>query len=234
MSEHVIGDTDNTTTAAPSEGAGQTRHFWNSKHFTHTVALLLMALATLGTSWSGFQSSLWNGTETFRLADSTRLGRLAAEERLVANQHRNLDASIFMEYCEAISSENHKLSEFVRARVRQEAEPAMSAWIAARPMQTRDAPTSPFVMPEYQLKEEQDAANHDYESEAMHNAAQAASANADNYTLLTMLFAISLFIAGLVTGFEGSGKQWIAITFSVCLILFSSSILLGLPIAHRG
>jgi hypothetical protein len=232
MSEHSIRSADNTTTAATSEGAGQTRHFWNSKHFTHTVSLLLMALATLGTSWSGFQSSLWNGTQTFRLADSTRLGRLAAEERVVANQHRNLDAAIFMEYCEAISSENHKLSEFMRARVRPEAEPAMSAWIATRPMQTRDAPTSPFVMPEYHLKEEQDAANHDSESEAMYNAAQAASTNGDNYTLLAMLFAISLFIAGLVTGFEGSGKQWIAIALSLCLILFSGAILLRLPIAH--
>ena len=237
MSDHNVRDTrdeGSETTTGASDSGGDRRHFWNAKHFTHTVSLFLMAIATLGSSWSGFQASLWSGIQAFGLADAMKLGRTAAEERVVANQHRNLDAVIFMEYVRAMSSDSHKLSEFVLDRVRPEAKPAMTAWIATRPMQTPNAPASPFVMAEYQLKEEQDAAKHDSESAALHDAAQKANANGDNYTLLAMLFAIALFLAGLVTGFDESRKRWIVVIMSVALILFSSVMLSGLPVAHRG
>jgi hypothetical protein len=59
----------------PPEQAVPKNHaarFWSSKKRTNIIALLLMALATLGSSWSGFQASLWDGTQTFQLAEATK------------------------------------------------------------------------------------------------------------------------------------------------------------------
>jgi hypothetical protein len=48
----------NSTEVKQASVAGQ---FWQVSRHTHFLALLLMAIATLGTSCSGFQASLWNG-----------------------------------------------------------------------------------------------------------------------------------------------------------------------------
>jgi 5'-deoxynucleotidase YfbR-like HD superfamily hydrolase len=48
----------NSTEVKQASVAG---HFWQVSRHTHFLALLLMAIATLGTSCSGFQASLWNG-----------------------------------------------------------------------------------------------------------------------------------------------------------------------------
>src|SRR5271154_4363472 len=103
MSEEQSDSQNKTTATVASENVGNARRFWNSGRHTHVISLLLMAVATLGSAWSGFQASLWNGIQTFRLADATKLGGLATEERVVANQHRNLDAAVFIEYCRAVS-----------------------------------------------------------------------------------------------------------------------------------
>src|SRR5262245_24420661 len=94
------------------------------------VALVLMALATLGSAWSGFQAGLWNGIQTFRLADATKASRMSSQDTLLANQQRNLDAASFMEYARAISDHNAQLANFLHDRLRPEFRPVMDAWLA--------------------------------------------------------------------------------------------------------
>jgi hypothetical protein len=107
-------------------------HFWQVNRHTRFLALLLMAIATLGTSWSGFQASLWNGKQIFRLADTNRLGRLSNSNAMTGNQLRIVDAALFMEYARAYSEGNDKLSELLRDRMRPEVAQAMNAWLATK------------------------------------------------------------------------------------------------------
>jgi hypothetical protein len=209
-------------------------HFWQLNRHTHFLALLVMAIATLGTSWTGFQAALWNGIETFRLADATRLSRLSTTNELTANQLRIVDAALFMEYARAYSEGNYKLLDFLRARMRPEFEPVMNAWLATKPLQNTDAPRTPFAMPEYRLQVNEEAAQQAEEAGRKSQEAQKANLNGDTYTLLTVLFSVSLFLAGLVTGFDESSKRWAAIGLSVLIIAMAASILVTLPIARRG
>jgi hypothetical protein len=217
--------------SGPKEG---TSNFWSSKAHTNTVALILMAVATLGSSWCGFQANLWNGIQTFLLTDATYASRLASEKRVVATQHRNLDAAFFMEFASAIRGGDQKLAKFLQARMRPEAQTAVNAWLATRPLKNPNAPSSPFVMPDYQLEDDRAASDQDVLSAAKHDQAQKANMNSDTYTMLTVLFTVGLFLAGLISGFDESVKRWVVVSFSLLNILLAASFLIHLPIAHRG
>jgi hypothetical protein len=73
-----------------SGAAGYPREGW----FELLVAVIL-GLATLGSAWSGYQSGLWSGIQTFRLAESTAAGRRAGEKSVNANQLRGVDLVLF-------------------------------------------------------------------------------------------------------------------------------------------
>jgi hypothetical protein len=200
--------TEKRGTAPPVTSSGEVKQasvaadFWQVNKHTHFLALLLMGIATLGTSWSGFQANLWNGKQTFRLADANRLGRLSSKNEMAGNQLRIVDAALFVEYARAYTEGNYKLSEFLLARMRPEFQPAMRAWLATNPLQNGDAPRTPFAMPEYHLNVDDQAQQQAEQADLNSQEAQWANRNSDTYTPLTVLFSISLFLAGLVTGFK--------------------------------
>jgi hypothetical protein len=203
-------------------------------HYEQTIALLLMAMATLGSAWCGYQASLWNGIQTFKLADSTKMSRLASEGRITASQQRNLDEALFVEYARAVGENNDTLARFLRGRLRNEFKPAVDAWLATRPLRNKDAPSSPFEMPEYRSRASDVAKENQGAADSLHDAAQKANRTGDEYTLLTVLFTTALFSAGLVTGFNSASKQWLAAGLSFVFILLAVSILVTLPVAHVG
>jgi hypothetical protein len=208
--------------------------FWRSKHHTELAAVLLMALATLGSSWSGFQGSIWNGIQIFRLADAAGLERLASEDRLEANQHLNLDAALFLAYVRSVSEDKQQDATFVLARMRPEAQKAMEAWLATDPRHGSNAPSSPFVMSAYHLQALSDAKEQGERSAVAYDQARSANRNSDTCTMLTVFFAVALFLAGVVTGLDEARKQWVVIGLSLAMICLASLILATLPIVHRA
>jgi len=204
------------------------------ERFAQTVALLLMAMATLGSSWCSYQAGLWNGIQTFKLADSTKMSRLASEGRMIAGQQRNLDEALFVEYARAVGENNDTLAKFFRGRLRPEFQPAVTAWLATQPLRNKNAPRSPFEMPEYRSRASEEAKENQAAADTLHDAAQKANRTGDEYTLLTVLFTTSLFSAGLVTGFHSGPKQWFAAGLSFIFILLAVSILVTLHVAHVG
>ena len=59
-----------------------------------TVAALILGLATLGSAWSAYQSSLWRGIQNFRIADALAVGRRAGEKAIDANELRKVGAEV--------------------------------------------------------------------------------------------------------------------------------------------
>jgi hypothetical protein len=225
-----------TSTTASGVTTKEEKRTRNEKlgHYEQTIALLLMAMATLGSAWCGYQASLWNGIQTFRLADAGKMSRLASEGRITATQQRNLDEALFVEYARAVGENNDRLAKFLRQRLRNEFKPAVDAWLATRPVHNKNAPSSPFDMPEYHSRASDLAKENQAAADSLHDAAQKANFTGDLYTLLTVLFTTSLFSAGLVTGFDSGSKQWLAAGLSFIFILRAISILVTLPVAHPG
>ena len=206
---------------------------WKDK-LPETLSLILMALSTIGSSWSGFQSSLWSGIQTFALADASRFGRNASESDLVANQQRSMDGQAFMEYSRALAEGNSRLAQFFHDRMRPEFLPALDAWLATKPLQNPAAPVSPFAMPEYQLRVAAQAKEEDRQSAETHAKAQQANLASDTYTLLVLLYTSALFLAGLVASLVESRFKWVNLALSFVFVVVATILLAGLPVAHRG
>ena len=97
-----------------------------------------------------------------------------------------------------------------------------------------DAPRTPFATLEYHLNVGDQAKQQAEQADLNSQEAQRANRNSDTYTPLTVLFYISLFLAGSVTGFKKRSESWTTLGLSFLLIVLAASILIALPIARRG
>jgi hypothetical protein len=222
----TVADTE--ANVAPAKDS--TRWNW----ITSTLGLILMGLATIGSSWCGYQSNLWEGIQTFKLTDAAAFSRDADESAIRATQQRAVDAALFVEYARDMYDGKTELSAFILARMRPELQKAIQAWALTRPRENANAPSSPFVMPEYQVKADADAAELNARSTSAHDEAQKANKTGDTYTLLTVLYATVLFLAGLVSTIDERRARLVTLIMGGVVFMAASLVLLHLPVAQIG
>src|SRR5262252_9050613 len=114
-------------------GADQNGEAAGWRRRSNRIALMLMALATLGSAWSSYQASLWNGIQTFLLSDASRLSREAHEKAMMASQQRSLDAALFVQFARDYYSGKTDFAQFFLERSRPELREAIKAWVATKP-----------------------------------------------------------------------------------------------------
>jgi hypothetical protein len=83
----------------------------------------------------------------------------------------------------------------------------VDAWLATKPLTNPNAPLSPFAMPQYKLAAAEQAKELDAEAEASSALGQDYSQRSTDYILAVVLFAVSLFFAGLSTKVGGLRQQ---------------------------
>ena len=122
------------------------------------------------------------------------------------------------------------LAGFYRARFRDEFKPAFAAWLAEKPFTNHAAPPTPFAMPVYKLKASTEAERLESTAAADSDRAKSANQNADNYMLAVVLFASSLFFAGISVKLHSVGAR-AAILGLGCVIFLGTLIwALTLPV----
>jgi hypothetical protein len=85
-----------------------------------------------------------------------------------------------------------------------EFQPAFHAWVATRLRTNPDAPLSPFDMPQYKLAATAQADDLEAQATAASEHVGTFIQRADNYSLAVVLFAASLFFAGISTRLDSS------------------------------
>jgi hypothetical protein len=163
------------------------------------VATVLLALAAVATAWSSYQATRWNG-EQAKAASQTNAIRIdAARAQGLVEAQKQVDLATFVQWVDAYAQDQAELTAFYRRRFRDEFKPAVNAWIATRPLQNPDAPLTPFVMPQYRPAAEEDAERLDAEAEESAATVREDIQRGSNYVLGVVLFAVSLFFAGMST-----------------------------------
>ena len=102
-------------------------------------------------------------------------------------------------WVDAYAEDKTELADFYRTRFRTEFKPAVEAWIATRPLKNPNAPPTPFAMPEYKLAARAESERLDAEAEVFAAEVRRDLQRASNYVLGVVLFASSLFFAGMST-----------------------------------
>jgi hypothetical protein len=162
-------------------------------------AAVLLAFAAVATAWSSYQATRWNGEQakTSGRVNKTRLD--ASRASALANAQQQVDVATFMQWVDSYARGEARLVRFYRERFRPEFEPAFAAWVETRPLRTEGAPLTPFAMPQYRLAAREEAGRLDLEAEALSAQVRQNIQRASNYVLGVVLFAVSLFFAGMST-----------------------------------
>jgi len=103
-----------------------------SRRVEITCAFVL-SLATTASAWCAYQSTLWGGVQTFRLAAANKANRASVEETLAALQYKSFDASMFINWMHAKHEGNERHEKFLFHRFRPEAKKAVEAWLKNDP-----------------------------------------------------------------------------------------------------
>ncbi len=161
------------------------------------LSAVLMAAATIGTAWSAYQSSLWEGEQIRHQSRSTsaivRVGKLSN----LAVQRTSVHVNLFVAWLSAFHTGDTRTADFLFTRFPEPLKAAASAWWATNPLTNAEAPASPFDMPEYVLPERRDADRWEETSNRESAAADRAGEISSRYLLFTIIFASVLFFGGV-------------------------------------
>ncbi len=238
-------ETNEDSPSQESVGAASAR----TQNRLELVATILMAIATVLTAWSAFQSTKWSGVQANSYAGAGAARTDSTKQATRAGQLAGIDVNLFTDWLAAYANERgdapgaevaeadadyvpdpNELSGFLFTRFRDEFKPSVDAWLALRPLQNPDAPASPFAMQEYVLADQDKADALDVKADRLASEARQANQRGDNYVLATVLFASVLFFAGISSKFERVRNRAALLTIGSVLLLTGMVIVATFPV----
>ncbi len=212
---------------APKEddGATEGHPLWTSERVRETIVLVVLSITAILTAWSGFESSKWGGEMSiaFSQASSNRIE--AARQQGVANFNTQKDLTIWGLYVQARAEDDTRLADYVEERFSPHFKVAFDAWIAD------GQPTNaPFGLEVYVPPGTLESAEADARADARFAVALEDNQIGDNYTILTVLFAVVLFFAAVSGRFKRHPTQWIALGIAIVLLVAGTATLATFPV----
>ena len=183
------------------------------------AATVLLALATIATAWSAFQSRAWTGEQSQGYSHATAARIAVNREAALANRQVQIDVATFIQWINAYKEHHPGLAAFYRTRFRDEFKPAFAAWLVTKPFTNASAPETPFAMPQYRLTASREADRLESTAAAESLRAKDANQRADNYMLAVVLFASSLFFAGISVKLQTSSLRTTLLVFGWVIFL---------------
>lgn len=161
------------------------------------IAAVILSVTTVLTAWTAFESAQWGGVQAIAFSEASAHRTESIRFSSRADQQLAIDIGLFSQWVGAVSADDEPLRAFIADRFRDEYVPAHRAWVATDPLNNPDAPSSPFVMPEYRVAAADEADRHEQLADDRADAAREASRISGNYVLTTVLFAVVLFFVGV-------------------------------------
>ncbi len=173
------------------------------------VVTVLLVVAALGTSWSSYQATRWNGEQAAAAGRTSAVRISAARAQGQAQAQTQVDVATFIAWADADRGGDKRLADFYLDRFRDEFQPAYDAWMATEPFTNPEAPPTPFAMDAYQLASRDVAKRLDAAAEASAAEVRVDIQRSSNYVLTVVLYAVVLFFAGMSTRFSSRRLRWV-------------------------
>ena len=213
------------TAEAPESSAAEAPEKRPPGHVRETVVIVVLSVTAVLTAWCGFESSKWSGEMSIAFSQASSARIEAARQEGIANATRQADLSIWGVYVQARAQGDSALATYVERRFTPHFQVAYRAWIAQR-----EPTTGPFRMKEYVPPGTTEAAAADQRADSRFADALRNNQRADNYTILTVLFALVLFFAAASTRLGRPRAQWILLGGAIAFLVTAIAILATYPI----
>ena len=184
---------------------------------------IILSVATLAITWCSYQSNLWNGIQTFNLAQSNKFGRNAQQQTIQSGQRRQMDEAIIITFVEDAFYKREDKIKYILRGVRPEMSKILSDWMQMHPFENPSAPFHPMAMPGYEKLMEKDMAESEKllaNSQLLFEKATRANTISDRYSLLTVIFSMVMFLAAI-------GAKAVRIRISFTLIVVAGLVCIG-------
>jgi hypothetical protein len=220
---------------------------WGSNDRVELIATIVLAVATILTAWSGFESGKWGGEQSVNFSEAGAARTESTRADTLGGQLAQIDVAMYIDWVTALSDElatgavteaslspytptNGTVSGFLYTRFREEFLPAVDAWLATKPMINDTAPKTPFEMDEYVVAKLVEAKRLTAVADEKANDARRANQNGDNYVLTMVLFASVLFFAGVSSKMNRPRNRLTVLGFGIVTLTVGLIILASLPI----
>lgn len=206
--------------------AGKSR----KKKWIETFTTILLSAATVLSAWCVYESAQWNGEQYFRIEDENNADRKRMQGVIAANQRQVAEAQLFLQYVDALTTDNEEKASFLRDRFPTHLEKAIVAWKALDPLHNPNAPISPMQMKEYEVPEEAEIEKHAEEAKNYKMAANVSDNHSDNYMLLSLVLSSVLFFCGISGMMEARFNQLTLLGFASTIFVITMYFVIKFPI----
>ncbi len=179
------------------------------RNLQELLVTVLLVVAALGTSWSSYQATRWNGEQAAAAGRTNAIRIDAARAQGQAQAQTQVDVATFIAWAEADRRGDDGVADFFVKRFREEFRPAYDAWIATEPLTNPEAPETPFAMDEYAVAARDAAKRLDATAEKSAAQVRLDIQRSSNYVLTVVLYAVVLFFAGMSTRIQNKRLRWL-------------------------
>jgi hypothetical protein len=193
------------------------------------LTAILLSVATITSTWCGYQASRWSGVQNSKQAASDTAERHSAEHTLAGLQIRTQDGLVLLEYWRARQTGDERTINLMVSRMRPELRAALDASLEQGILQNPAVP-GPLHQPAYVLEVEQLArADRQEAADAQRQAAEAGR-NASEYVLVTLMLASVLFVGGVGNTFPHRTVRRVLASIAILVLILAISRMLRLPV----
>ena len=200
------------------------------KKWVEPVTALLMALATVGTAWSSYQSAAFTRRSNRLMNEFDALERRANLLNIQGMQTASIHAAMFMQLLAAQQAGNQKLAEFYAQRFPPDLRKAYEAWLAEKPFENSKADPHPFVPNLYEVRGTREAAEANAQAASKVTEARQNGNISGQYLANTVLFAAVLFFANTAGRFEQRRVRIVAFSFALAVFSYAVVRIVMLPV----
>lgn len=168
------------------------------------VGVFVLSITAVLTAWCGFQASKWGGemSVAFSQASSSRIQAAVAEGE--ARSAEGFDLTIYAQWVVASADGKTQLAEYIEERFTPHFAIAFDAWQEGGMVENGPFAREEYVPPGTVTAEELNTRADEKFAEALVN-----NQRGDNYSLLTVMFALVLFLTAMS---QRDVKTWIGRT----------------------
>jgi hypothetical protein len=174
------------------------------RHERHleTIAAIVLGVAALATAWSAYQATRWAGEVSTDFNETSALRAESVRLTTASGQQSVVDVTIAAEWLMASVSGDETLANELRSRMSRELTAAMNTWLDGWWFGEPLPAGEPFETGQYRPPLSDQAADLERQAEARFGDGRQADQRSDNYVLTGVLFALTLFFAGIASRFE--------------------------------
>jgi hypothetical protein len=189
------------------------------------IAVFVLSVTAILTAWCGFESSKWSGEMSIQFSQASADRIRASDAASEARDAQQVDLAIYAQWVDARAAGNTQLETYVQARFTPEFAVAFDAW-----QNSGETLKSPFAEPSYVPAGQAESRMLSADADKKFATALQSNQRGDNYSLLTVLFALVLFFSAMSSRNRFPWVDWFLLGLAVIIAIGGSIILATYPV----